>query len=113
MNAPLVYILLCCLEETLKRNGDVKLAALPPPAMAVLHVTGVNRVFEIHDTIPEALNSFLERRAPRGSRQVIGGRFVYEQERGAAWSGSAVGKVSAGSEGTNENLSILATGTDL
>ena|ERR1700740_3636240 len=112
MNAPLVYILLCCLEETLKRNGDVKLAALPPAAVALLNVTGVNRVFEIHDTIPDALNSFLERRAPRRTQQVITGRFDYGRDRGAEWSGSAVGTVAVRSGGTNENLSILATATN-
>ncbi len=112
MNAPLVYILLCCLEETLKRNGDVKLAAVPPPAMGVLDITGVNRVFEIHDSIPEALDSFLERRAPRRSQQATNGRFVYQRERSAEWSGSAAGKVPIGSGGSNENLGILATATD-
>jgi hypothetical protein len=113
MNAPLVYMLLCCLEETLKRNGDVKLAALPPAAMAVLNVTGVNRVFEIYDTIPEALNSFLEPRAPRRPQQIMDRRFEYERESGAGRSGPVVEKVAVRSGETNENLGILATATDL
>jgi anti-anti-sigma regulatory factor len=111
-NAALVFMLLCCLEETIKRNGDLKLAALPPAAIAVLNATGVNRVFEIYDTIPEALDSFLERRAPGRSQQEISGHFDYERPRGAEWSGSGVGKVPVGSGGTNENLDILATATD-
>src|SRR5882724_8300475 len=112
-NAPLVYMLLCCLEETLKRNGDVKLEALPPAAMAVLNVTGVNRVFEIYDTIPEALNSFLEPRAVRRPQQIMDRRFEYERESGAGRSGSAVEKVAVRSGETNENLGILPTATDL
>ncbi len=53
-----VYLLLCCLEEAMKRNGDVKLAALPPGAGAILEVTGVKRLFDIYDTTADAVNSF-------------------------------------------------------
>jgi|SRR5579859_2161169 len=112
MNASLVYILLCCLEETLKRNGDLKLAALGPAALAVLNTTGVDRVFEIHNTIPEALESFLERRAPRRSQPATHGDLVYERARGAERSGSAAAKVPVGSGGINEHLGVLATATD-
>jgi hypothetical protein len=83
MNAPLVYMLLCCLEDTIKRNGDVKLAALSPAALAVLNVTGVNRVFETYDTILEALNSFLEPQTSRRSQQMMDRPLEYEREGGA------------------------------
>lgn len=53
-----IHLLLCCLEEAIKRNGDVKLAALPPGTEALLEFTGVSRVFEIYDTTVEAVNSF-------------------------------------------------------
>jgi anti-anti-sigma regulatory factor len=116
MNAPLVYLLLCCLEETIKRNGDIKLAALPPAAMAVLNVTGVNRLFETYDTILEALNSFLEPRSSRPSQQIrsqqiMDGRLEYERESGAGCA-SAVEKMTVRSGGTNEKLGILATATN-
>ncbi len=54
----LIHLLLRCLEEAMKCNGDVKLAALPHEAKAILEFTGVNRLFEIFDTTAEAVNSF-------------------------------------------------------
>jgi anti-sigma B factor antagonist len=71
MNASLIYMLLCCLEETIKRNGDVKLAAMTPAARAILKLTGVNRVFEIYDTTPDAVNSFCQLRADRISPEAV------------------------------------------
>lgn len=53
-----VHLLLCCLEEAIKHNGDVKLAALPMGAEALLEFTGVTRVFDIYDTAVQAVNSF-------------------------------------------------------
>jgi len=50
--------LLCCLEEAMKRNGDVKLAAIPDGVRALLEHTGAGRVFEGFDTTAEALDSF-------------------------------------------------------
>lgn len=53
-----VLLLLRCLEEAIKRNGDVKLAAVGPTAARVLDLTGANRLFEIFDTPAEAADSF-------------------------------------------------------
>lgn len=53
-----IHLLLHCLEEAMKRNGDVKLAALPPDGKGLLQVTGVSRLFDIYDTSAEAVNSF-------------------------------------------------------
>ena len=53
-----IHVLLLCLEEAMKRNGDVKLAALPSVAEATLEITGVNRLFEIFETVAEAVSSF-------------------------------------------------------
>ena len=53
-----IHMLLCCLEEAMKRDGDVKLAAVPPSARATLELTRVDRLFEIYDTETEAVNSF-------------------------------------------------------
>ncbi len=53
-----IYLLLRCLEEAIKCNGDVKLAAVSPDAKALFDFTGVSRLFEIFDTTAEAVNSF-------------------------------------------------------
>lgn len=53
-----IHLLLCCLEEAMKRNGDVKLAAIPTELVALLEVTGANRLFEVFDTSAEAEISF-------------------------------------------------------
>ena len=58
MDGPSIQLLLCCLEEAIKRNGDVKLAAVPTGARATLKLTGVDRIFEIFDTNAEAVNSY-------------------------------------------------------
>lgn len=60
-----IHLLLHCLEEAMKRNGDVKLAALPTSAGVVLIGTGVARLFELFDTTEEAVNSF--HRLPMGT----------------------------------------------
>jgi anti-anti-sigma regulatory factor len=55
---PAVHLILHCLEEAMKRNGDVKLAGLPLTANATLGAAATNRLFEIFDTTAEAVNSF-------------------------------------------------------
>jgi hypothetical protein len=53
-----IQVLLRCLEESMKRNGDVKLAAMPPGAATILKRMGVDRLFEDFDTIADAVDSF-------------------------------------------------------
>lgn len=53
-----VNLLFCCLEEAMKRNGDVKLAGLPLGAAPVLGISGASRIFEIYGTAAEAVDSF-------------------------------------------------------
>lgn len=53
-----IHMLLCCLEEAMKRDGDVKLAAVSPSARAALELTRVDRLFEIHASETDAVNSF-------------------------------------------------------
>jgi anti-anti-sigma regulatory factor len=52
----MVNMLLHCLEEAFKRNGDVKLAGVPVTDNSILGPA--NRLFEIFDTTAEAVNSF-------------------------------------------------------
>ena len=64
-----IHMLLCCLEEAMKRDGDVKLAAVSPSARETLERTRVDRLFEIYDSENEAVNSFFQpqfERAPYG-----------------------------------------------
>jgi anti-anti-sigma regulatory factor len=52
----MVNLLLHCLQEAMKRNGDVKLAGVPVTDNSILGPA--NRLFEIFDTTAEAVNSF-------------------------------------------------------
>jgi anti-sigma B factor antagonist len=58
MDSAGVEMLLHCLEETLKRDGDLKLAALSPEAEVILELMRVARVFEVLSTSEEAVRSF-------------------------------------------------------
>lgn len=53
-----VDLMLSCLEEAIKRNGDVKLAALPSGSDSIVELTGVDRLFEIFDSTAAAVHSF-------------------------------------------------------
>ena len=53
-----VAMLLNSAEEVMKRNGDLKLAAVSPAPAAVLELTRVDGLFEIFETVPEAVESF-------------------------------------------------------
>jgi anti-anti-sigma regulatory factor len=72
----IIHLLLHCLEEAMKRNGDVKLAAVPMPAAVILVSTGVARLFETFDTTEEAVSSFhrlpvsINKQQSRGSEKV-------------------------------------------
>jgi anti-sigma B factor antagonist len=58
MNRSVVDLMLCCLEEAIKRNGDIKLAAVPAGAETILEHTGLNRLFDIFDTTDAAVSGF-------------------------------------------------------
>jgi len=53
-----VDVLLRCMAEAMKRDGDVKLAAVSPQAAAVLELTRTERLFEIYYTSTDAARSF-------------------------------------------------------
>ncbi len=53
-----VEMLLRCLEEVLKRDGDLKLASLSAEAEVILELMRVARVFETFPTCEEAVRSF-------------------------------------------------------
>lgn len=51
-------LLLCCLEEAMKRNGDVRLSTLSQPARAALESNGMDRLFQIFEDDAAAVQSF-------------------------------------------------------
>ena len=53
-----VEVLLRCMEEAIKRNGDLKLAAVPPASAVILEMTRVDRLFEMFPTCEDAVESF-------------------------------------------------------
>jgi anti-sigma B factor antagonist len=53
-----IEVLLRCTEEVMKRNGDLKLAAIPPAIAVILKLTRVDCLFEIFDSAADAVESF-------------------------------------------------------
>jgi anti-sigma B factor antagonist len=53
-----VDILLQCMRDAIKHDGDVKLASLSPQAALVLELTRTGRLFEIYENSTQAVKSF-------------------------------------------------------
>jgi len=53
-----VDMLLTCMSEAMRRDGDLKLAALSPQAAVVLELTRTDRLFEIYDNSTDAVRSY-------------------------------------------------------
>ncbi|HEU5450650.1 MAG TPA: STAS domain-containing protein [Terriglobales bacterium] len=58
MDAAGVEMLLHCLAEVMKRDGDLKLAALSAQSAVVLEMTRTDRLFEIYESSSDAVLSF-------------------------------------------------------
>ncbi len=61
MDSSAIHLLLNCLEEVMKCNGDVRLAGLKPEAESTLRRSGVLRLFESYATSESAVQSFHQR----------------------------------------------------
>jgi anti-anti-sigma factor len=61
MDYATINLLLSCLEEVMKCNGDVRLASLNPEAAMALQLAGVSRLFELYETTDGAVQSFQKR----------------------------------------------------
>jgi anti-sigma B factor antagonist len=59
-----VEMLVESLESAMKRDGDIKLAAVPDELGVILELTRVDRLFEIFDTLEAAVESFHTFSAP-------------------------------------------------
>jgi anti-anti-sigma regulatory factor len=53
-----MYLFFCCLEEAMKRNGDVRLAGVKPEAFVVLESAGAGYLFRNFATALEAVDSY-------------------------------------------------------
>ncbi len=53
-----IDMLLECMTEASKRDGDLKLANLSPHAAVILELTRTDRLFEIYETATDAVKSF-------------------------------------------------------
>jgi anti-anti-sigma factor len=73
-----VEMLLECMSEVMKRDGDLKLASLSPEAAVILELTRTDRLFEIYRTAADAVRSFTRymphamRNQPFGSSDAAG-----------------------------------------
>lgn len=59
-----VEMLLYCLKEAMKRDGDLKLAAVSPESAVILELMRVDRLFEVFASSDEAAQSFHAFAAP-------------------------------------------------
>jgi anti-sigma B factor antagonist len=53
-----VDMLLTCMSEAMRRDGDLKLAALSPQAAVVLELTRTDRLFEVYENSTDAVRSY-------------------------------------------------------
>jgi len=53
-----VHLLLCCLEEAMKRNGDIRFAGLRPEVKTALETAEVDSLFLSFEEISDAVESF-------------------------------------------------------
>jgi anti-anti-sigma factor len=58
MDAAGVDMLLQCMAQAMKRDGDVKLASVSPQAAVILELTRTDRLFEIYENSTDAARSF-------------------------------------------------------
>jgi anti-anti-sigma factor len=58
LDAAGVEMLLRCVSEVMKRDGDLKLASVSPQAAVVLELTRTDRLFEIYNSSTDAARSF-------------------------------------------------------
>jgi anti-sigma B factor antagonist len=58
MDSAGIETLLYCMQEAMKRDGDMKLAAMSPAAATIMELMRVDRLFEVFETAEEAARSF-------------------------------------------------------
>ncbi len=68
MDSAGVEMLLYCLEQAMKRDGDLKLAAVSPASAVILELMRVDRLFEVFETTDQAIRSFQVFAAPTAAQ---------------------------------------------
>jgi len=58
MDSAGVEMLLYCLEQAMKRDGDLKLAAVSPASAVIMELMRIDRLFEVFETAEDAVRSF-------------------------------------------------------
>jgi len=58
MDSAGIEVLLYCMQEAMKRDGDLKLAAVSPAAATIMELMRVDRLFEVFETADQAARSF-------------------------------------------------------
>ena len=58
MDSAGIETLLYCMQEAMKRDGDLKLAAVTPAAATIMELMRVDRLFEMFETADQAARSF-------------------------------------------------------
>lgn len=75
-----ILLLLCCLEEAIKRNGDVRLAGVSSKVKAALEAAEVDVVFRFFETNDEAIASFHRRAAAHSPLKTTGANLLLDAE---------------------------------
>jgi anti-sigma B factor antagonist len=63
-NSSGIELLLRCMEEAMKRNGDLKLSGVSPSLAVIFEMTRIDRLFEIFENCDDAVESFHRFSAP-------------------------------------------------
>ena len=58
MDSAGIEILLDCMSEAMKRDGDLKLASVTPASAAIMELMRIDRLFEVYETTDEAARSY-------------------------------------------------------
>jgi anti-sigma B factor antagonist len=70
MDSAGIETLLYCMQEAMKRDGDLKLAAVSPAAATIMELMRVDRLFEVFETAEEASRSFQAVVMPEASQDL-------------------------------------------
>ena len=70
MDSAGIETLLYCMQEAMKRDGDLKLAAVTPAAATIMELMRVDRLFEVFETADQATRSFQNVATPEDSQSL-------------------------------------------
>lgn len=74
-----VETLLHCLDEAMKRDGDLKLAAVSPESRIIFDLMRVDGIFEMFPTPEDAIHSF-SMGVPSGAEDVVWHSDVFDDD---------------------------------